>query len=481
MTLIIKKKYYSIKSQNKRVLNYFESHNKIKEYIDKHIKCVFLSTTDEDLDSQSKNLLNDLIFKYFEKKDRDIKKSIEEFKNSYKRLNETFNVHIKDIEGDLGKTFIDVDIVPKLSLDLEKDITNFLSENINLKLDDSYEQEVSVKGAGVQRASLILLTVYLLSKIYSEKCKIILLDEPEAFLYPLLERRLKLKLENTVLKDNGNNTHVFMTSHSSTYLGEMGNSDYSFSYFRQKIEEREYKRSANSTDKNKYTCIETMNRANKYEVLKNYGLLDEVNDYEYVIVCEGETDSNYIRRILEGKPDMPQIRFGKFSDGIAGKQEDLKYDYIGKGANAILPILVYLETVSNVKRKVFVLLDGDNEGKEVNRKIRQHEFNNLSLKIYPLPDGKVIEDVVFSKDEFVNRVLEKIPEMQKYQNSFKAVFDSLEDNKSFINQTKSFIEGNNLKGISMSKLKSMISQNLDEVNLCAKKLLRELELFFYNE
>lgn len=123
-----------------------------------------------------------------------------------------------------------------------------------------------------------------------------------------------------------------------------------------------------------------MERHNKYEVLKNYGLLDDINDYEYIIVCEGETDCNYIKYMLREKEDIPQIRYGKFSDGVIPKNADLNYKYVGKGASACLPILVYLDTVSQVKRKVFVLLDGDEEGKTIYRKIIPEEYNNLEIK-----------------------------------------------------------------------------------------------------
>lgn len=463
--------------------------NKIKKFLGKKFKCVFLSTTDEDIDAQSKHLVSDLILRFYQKQNKDVKQSIEMFESSYQALKTTFKDNIAEIESKLKEQFETVDSIPvkpKLELNLSKRITSFLLENIRLKLDDSYAQDISSKGAGIQRASLILLTIYLLSEIYKQVNKIILLDEPEAFLYPLLERQMKKKLEESVYMDN--KMQVLMTSHSRTYLREINNPNYKFAYLTQLKEEKEYKRSKNQKDINKYTCIDEMNRKNKYEVLKNYGLLDEIDDYEYVIVCEGQTDSNYIKKILTGKEFIPQIRYAKYSDGIEGRNKDLDYDYIGKGASSCLPILIYLDKISYVPRKVFVLLDGDDEGNKIERKIKSNsnKFKNLTLEVVVLPKNKVIEDIIFEKNNFAKRVLDTTHAMIPYKENYLKVINSMGDDKSVIEQTKSFINGNNIIGenneeIDISVIKCNISQNLDNVNVKSDWLLGKLEKFFYSE
>ena len=97
-----------------------------------------------------------------------------------KRLN-----NIKGIEDNLSNQFDalkEIGIKPVLEIENKSDVTQFLMDNIKMKLDDSYVQDINSKGAGVQRASLILLSLYLLSEIFVSENKIILLDEPEAFL-----------------------------------------------------------------------------------------------------------------------------------------------------------------------------------------------------------------------------------------------------------------------------------------------------------
>ena len=444
---------YKLKAEQIEIEKKLDDSNKIKKFLGKKFKCVFLSTTDEDIDAQSKHLVSDLILRFYQKQNKDVKKSIEMFESSYQALKTTFKDNIAEIESKLKEQFETVDSIPvkpKLELNLSKRITSFLLENIRLKLDDSYAQDISSKGAGIQRASLILLTIYLLSEIYKQVNKIILLDEPEAFLYPLLEKQMKKKLEESVFIDN--KMQVLMTSHSRTYLSEINNTNYKFAYLTQLKEEKEYKRSKNQKDINKYTCIDEMTRKFKYEVLKNYGLLDEIDDYEYVIVCEGQTD----------------------------------YNYIGKGASSCLPILIYLDKISDVPRKVFVLLDGDNEGEKNKKTIKSNNFRNLELEVVVLPKNKVIEDIVFEKSYFAKRVINTTPSMIPYKESYLKVINSMGDDKSVIEQTKLFINGNNIvdennKEVSISKIKCTISQNLDNVNVKSDWLLDKLEKFFYSE
>lgn len=477
---------YSVKTQSEEVQRKLKNNNEIKKYLERKIKCVFLSTTDDNIEKQSQDLINDLILKYYQKKNNEIKRSVRLFENSYKQLKDAFAANITSIEGELSKQFQTMEgfnIVPKFEFDMNKEITNFLIENIELRLDDDYAQAFGSKGAGVQRASLILLSIYLLKEIYTKENKIILLDEPEAFLYPLLEKQIKIQLEQTVSTENndeGAKIQIFMTSHSGTYLSEIGNPDYSFSYLKQVSEQVSYKRSKNDEDTNKYTIIETMNRKNRYEVLKNYGLLDEVNDYPYVVICEGPTDKNYIVKLLEDKDDIPQIRYGKYSDGIHGEDMELKYNYIGKGANAVLPILIYLDNISSVKRKVFVLLDGDKEGKTVKQKIKDAEFSNLEIKKYILPDNKAIEDVVFTKEQFAKRVVDVTPSLNEEEMRFVEIISNMNGKKSVIEQTKQFVEGNNIKEADIYKIKSQISKNLKDEDLIKGDLYQSLVEFFYS-
>ena len=274
---------------------------------------------------------------------------------------------------------------------------------------------------------------------------------------------------------------LFITTHSSVYLREINNNEYSFSYITQEKEAKKYKRSKNEMDINKYTRIESMNRKNKYEVLKNYGLLDGIDDYEDIIICEGETDCNYLKKILEERDFIPQIRYNKYVVDSSGSNKVLNHNYIGRGADSILPILIYLDKVSQIPRKVLVLLDGDEKGKEVAKKIVEKEFRNFEIKKVVLPKNKVIEDIVFLKEKFVEKVIRVEPELKKYKDQFREVILNVPTDKSIVEQTKQFISGNNIRNTDINKIKNLISQNLTNEEINAEYLLSEIEPFFYQD
>lgn len=455
----------------------------IKKYLQKKFKCIYLSTTDENIEKQTESIIEDLILRYFKKQSKEVKQVIEKFENQYKELINTFRNNIKDIEGNLSNQFEalkDIGIKPVLEIENKSDVTQFLMDNIKMKLDDSYVQDINSKGAGVQRASLILLSLYLLSEIFVSENKIILLDEPEAFLYPLLVKKVKKTLEETI--ECHKKFQVFMTTHSRDFLKEINNKGYSFYDVRQELVEASYQRSKNDTDINKYSVVREVDKKIKCEVLKNYGLLDEIDDYESIIVCEGPTDKNYLLRILQNEDFIPQIRYGKYVDGVGETSAlNLKYDYVGKGASAILPILIYLDNISEISRKVFVLLDGDDEGKKVYSQIKENEYANLEIHKFILPEGKEIEDMVFSKDEFIHRVISIVPEIKNEKMAFENIMQKVGPNESMMEQLEKYIEINKYYAIPIGKIKYNLSINLDDCDIIDDWLIDDLRRVFYSE
>lgn len=474
--------YYKLDTNIEDIKNKFSNSSKIEKYLENKFKCVYLSTTDEDITSQSQKLVDDMILQYFKKQSTKVKNTIEEFEAQYKTLIETFKDNIHDIERDLSGQFeilneIDLDIKPKLEIVTKKKITEFLLENIELQLDDSYAQDLSNKGAGIQRASLILLSLFLLNEIFSRQNKIVLLDEPEAFLYPLLVRKIKTILEERAKFDN--NFQIFITSHSRDFLKEINNESYRFINIEQKREEVTYARSKNDFDINKYSTINQFNSKTKYQVLKNYGLLDEIDDYENIIICEGPTDKNYLLKILKDEDFFPQIRYGKHSEGLGNDGGvGLKYNYIGKGATSVLPILVFLDNISEIQRKVFVLLDGDEEGKKVDKQIRPTEYNHLDIKIFVIEDNKEIEDMVFTKEDFIDGVLEVSEEIRGKESNYRETMNCVEPEESYVEQTKKFIDINRLNDSKLPYIKHQLSINLNDKILNDEWILNDLRNFF---
>ena len=476
------KDYYSVTfGKNSIKNNKLKTSKNIKDFLQKNFKVIFLSTTDEDFTIQSRNLINRMILEYFKSKKKVVKTTITDFEKAYKNLIDTFSKNLTDIEDDLGHDFkllneAGMKIRPKLIIDNSETLTQFLQQRIRLKLDDSYEQEIFQKGAGIQRTSLIILSYFLLEELYPKQTKIILIDEPEAYLYPLLVESIKQKIQDFSNVDNNSNTII--TTHSSVFLREINNNRYKFYNVTQNSEQKKYKRSNNETDINKYSVISLFDKKSKYEVLKNYGLLDNINDYEDISICEGKTDCNYLSKIIKEQEFYPQIRYNisSFDTSTNCEEKDLNYSSIGKGANAILNILKFLNEISPINRKVFVLLDGDQEGKEVFKKIKKSEYKNLDIKIHIIEDDKVIEDKVFSKDNFINYTLGYYPiideeQLRKFYNASGNI------NKSVIQVLKNYLEVYN-SDIDSNRVKHELSVNLEEKVVECDWILEELINFF---
>ncbi|ARE21685.1 ATP-dependent nuclease [Lactococcus lactis] len=469
------KDYYKLKG--KEEISKLSSSKKISDYLSKNFKCVYLSTTDEEISQQAYKVVNDMILQYYKKRNREIRKTIGDFENQYKTLVSTFENNIFGLEQEISEQFeifksSNIKIEPHLKIESNTNVSDFLLENIKLELDDAYSQAINTKGAGIQRTSLILLTFFLLNQIYTNVNKIILLDEPEAFLYPLIINELKKTIEKSI-KDN-EESQIFLTSHSREFIPEINNPEYSFYNIDQILKTVEYARSKNDTDINKYSTINKFDKKIKNEVLKNYGLLDDIDDYEDIIVCEGMTDKNYLVKILEEKDFRPQIRFQRYSNDT----KEFDYSSFPKGASSIVPILIYLDRISNVDRKVFVLIDGDDEGKRVSRQINPNEYKHLTIEKYVIPDKKEIEDIVFSKEDFIDRICTFSVKLMDKRREYSEAINKRE--VSVIKATKDFITGNGIVE-DVQNLKRLISRNLEQVNVQKEPLLSKLESFFYNK
>ncbi len=480
--LDLNKKKYISNSKNSKLAD----SNKIKDYLQSKFKCIYLSTTDQDLSSQAYNLINDMILQYFKKKHKVIRNTIDDFEKQYRNLLSTFKDQISSIESDLNEQFElfrenGIGITPKLSIQENTKITDFLLSNMNLQLDDDYAQIINAKGAGVQRTSVILLTFFLLNEIFQNKNKVVLLDEPEAFLYPLLTSGLKESIKKMVSQENSN-SQIFITTHSREFLKEINNKYFRFYNITQEKEIQEFKRSKNDEDIVKYSIVSgyEVDVSIKNQVLKNYGLLDEIDDYDQIIICEGETDKNYIEKILNSKPYRPQIRYNKYLNDM----KDLNFDFIGKGTESILPILLYLDRVSNVSRDIFILLDGDEAGKRAEKKIKQNtngnNFSNFNITICRLQDGKEIEDVVYEEEDFIQRIYSISNEICEKKQEFREYFDRNKENKNYIDILKEFINYHGLN-IHEGKIKSLLSQNLNSVNIQSEWLLEKIDPIFYKD
>lgn len=415
----------------------------IKAFLDT-FKCIFLSVTDEKINNQVSNTSDEMLVRYYRTRSKPIKKKIEEFETKYKELCASFRDNIKEIEESLTKQFEEIgdNISAKFKIHDEFNINSFLEENFKFQLDDTYKHEISNKGSGIQRIVLIYMNLYLLKEIYPNKNLILLLDEPEAFMYPLLEKKI---IEKIIKEVENNQLQVYITTHSREFIKEKEACHF-YSVF-QEQKGKIVARKGSREYLNKYSVVEEFDKFDFNRVYKNYGMLDEIDDYEDILICEGKTDKNYLEKIMKKYQYRPQIRV----------TEQYDHDFMGKGASSIPVHLAYLNNF-NIRRRVFVLLDGDQEGKAASKKIEKSmkSLKNLEIKIKLLELEKEIEDYVYTEETLKEKI--KICEPLLYTTIKSKPLDVANN---FIESIKIHCQVKK-KGFDEHKLKYSLSKNLEE-------------------
>lgn len=451
----------SEKSTSKNIINFLKS----------NFKVVYLGAADDLITEQANEVLTDMILSYYKKQNREIRNSIVSFESSYKKLISDLRNNLQTLSNGMKQEFQNLpqSFYPELEVTKEKTITDFLIDNFQLKINDMYSQKLQVKGAGVQRSSIILMNLFLVNNLYRNENTIILLDEPEAFLYPTLVKSLKNIFQKVASKNDS--IQMFITTHSQEFISETNNNHYAFYNLAQAIEHRSFQRSKREEDIVKYSIISEYNSRVKNDVLLKYGLLDSVDDSENVIVVEGISDEKYLLSIL---PDScrPQIRTGSdYND----------WNYIGYGASGILPILHYLNSVSKIKRNIFVLLDGDKEGKEAKKKILSEKelSKSQNLKVFNLDSGQTIEDYFFSRDDLIGHIItiqkrsNIIPEFE--ERLFRIVLSESKQNS--IEALKSYLSLKDHLEINLGSIKYQLSSMPDHT-FKTDALLKQIKEFF---
>lgn len=369
----------------------------IKKFLDKEFKVVYLSAVDDLMSEQADRVLNDMILSFYKKQNKSIRTSVAEFEAAYRNLINNLTTNLTMLSSGMKSKFADLpqNFYPELSLTKEKTITDFLIDNFQLKINDTYAQNLKVKGSGVQRSSIILMNLFLVDNIYQDHNTIILVDEPEAFLYPTLVQAIKKTFQKVV--KNNQKMQLFLTTHSPDFIAETNEKNYSFYNLSQEQYTQNFSRSQRTEDIVKYSIISKYTPKVKNEILLKYGLLDQINNYENIILVEGPSDKNYLTRSLF-TDIRPQIRTAN----------DYKSYNIPSGASGIIPILYYLDTVSPITRSIAIVLDGDEEGKKTEKKLRAEKklFIQHHINIIMLDNGKSIEDYFFDKDAAIKKIIE---------------------------------------------------------------------------
>lgn len=232
--------------------------------------------------------------------------------------------------------------------------------------DKSNSKAIDAKGSGLQRLCHILMYFRIIEKLNDKKQKVILcIDEPDVYLHSGLQKKLLGDILNQA-KTN----QIFITSHSSIFIDTVKLSNVFL--LDQKIEEKTYQRAKRKSGDKKFNAIEThlvdFNEVNGISILKNYLGIEDTDNLIFDkcnLLVEGEEDKIYISKLLQHY-DMviPNI--------IACN-----------GADNIPKYLDFYESIAEKDRQCIflVILDNDQKGRELKRKIKIENYNNIVVGV----------------------------------------------------------------------------------------------------
>lgn len=370
-------------------------------------------------------------------------------KNALEALNEFYNKSfeaIKSIETDItnefkkfiGEKIFDTDInnwklkvnFPEVNL-LREAITN----QIGFTLEDNNDYPLETKGSGIQKIILVSLISYVVNSI--ERKIIWGIDEPEAFLQPLLQKKLFRELKALSKKMN-----IVITTHSTFFIEIDNLSDTLFFYGKEEIVEYERKKGKKFIKTN--TCLNTKKGFEKLELIKDHMGLEKNDSWEIYktnIIVEGGTDQKYIQTMM--------------------KYFDLQYPKIipVNGADNVIYELNFINEMSEklpFKPSVLCILDHDDEGKKVFDKLKskkeKNSYKHLNLEFQYIPrfdNSKTGSKLSWAIEDFI------YPELiYKGVNSFlkKKKFNIIPE-KGFKQRTESAYNEENILSFLKSKTK----------------------------
>ena len=144
--------------------------------------------------------------------------------------------------------------------------------------------------------------------------------------------------------------------------------------------------------------------------------------------------------------------------------------------------MLYLDKVSQVHRKIFILLDGDEAGKKAKKRINKDKgkFKNFEIKVYILEKDKEIEDMVFNEELLIETLKKTSKDFLEREQEFVKFLSNKREQGNLIDLTKEFISYHNID-YPEGRMKSELSQNIDRDRMNKEWLLDELNSFFYSD
>ncbi len=339
------------------------SEKECKDYIDS-IKLFLI----ESVNISIPDLISDLTEVLF---DAEFGKSV--FKGAKAELKTAFDNYVyrlnsilQELSEEINPMFHDFHETWNVSFGLESDVKRFrdlISTDINFNVLDGSHNEIDSKGAGLQRLAFILLHVRIIEKTRTKRV-IFMIDEPDVFLHPGMQKKLYLYLKNLQ-----NKSQVFVTTHSKVFIDTYRLSN----VFLLKLNVNEqFTKRRNKNAVILSTTNVALNEENGTKEIKQYlGIEDEKNEYldRYNVIVEGDTDQKYLSELMRYyELNVPNFISAHGADNITQQLE--LYNSLYKD--------------NDMKPTALVLLDNDAKGREVCKKIitanKKGQYINITVK-----------------------------------------------------------------------------------------------------
>lgn len=200
----------------------------------------------------------------------------------------------------------------------------FLRTNISIKVDDGVCTDIKYKGDGIKS----ILTLAMLEQ-QSDDYGIIAIEEPEAHLHPFAIHQLNEQIKKI------NNKQVIISTHNPIFVNTMSIEDNIL------VHEGKVKIAKKIDEIREILGVETT---------------DNLINYNFVLFVEGKTDKMFLEKIFS-------LMSTKITNAIKNRK---LYIQECESASKMIPFIV---TAKSILVKPFVLVDNDNEGKQICEKI----------------------------------------------------------------------------------------------------------------
>lgn len=362
------------------------------EAIIKKFRFIFIESSNVDLPSIIREIFKEKALTTLDSQRKAPKEALKKIKEFHELSEKAVNGIEKEITSNfqifLEDQKINQDEIKNWKLQVKfppvETLREAIADQINFTLNDSNDNPIESKGSGIQKIILISLITYV-SDILKKYEIIWGIDEPEAFLQPLLQKKLFRELKSLSKKYN-----IMITTHSNFFI-DLDNID-QIIMLTSNVKDKPYKRRPNKAFCETSTNIVDKKGYEKLQLIKEHMGLDRNDSWEVYpenILVEGDTDKKYLETLIK-----------------AFNYNSVKIISAG-GADNIRPLLSLWNDIANdikdFKPKVFCILDYDEKGKEIYNKINSKNFKNINIEkdFIPRYDGVKETTYEYTVEDFI--------------------------------------------------------------------------------